>query len=135
MIDAGGGEDIVLLLCDVALNVEDELLRLSRSGTRRCSCSMASSLGSLTWPLLRGWSGTYMAYSTLSGSQAMLIGSQGHTLILAGKRRRDIRAILLGFQLRLNANVFEILLHELHGIDEVAAIPASKFSWVFNPLA
>ena len=102
---------------------------------RRCSFSIAVILGSLTWPLLRGWSGPYRPYSELSGSQAMPMGPMRHALELALDRRRHIGTIFLDLQLHLDANVFEIALHQLHGIEQIAAIAHRwHVSCVLKPL-
>src|SRR5207249_739597 len=47
-------------------------------------------------------------------------GPPHQALELALRRRRRIRAVLLDLQLRLNTDVFEIVLHQLRVIEEVA---------------
>ena len=70
----GDGEYIVLLLRNIPLNVKDELLALLKILGPPLLLQHGQQLGIVDMAAVRGWSGTYMAYSALSGSQAMLMG-------------------------------------------------------------
>ena len=110
--------------------------RASRSCVRRCSLSMAVIWGSLTWPLLRGWSGAYNPYSTVSGFPGVADRSQGQTLELTEIRRRHIGAVLLDLQFRLDANLFERALGQLCSIDDLGTRtrPTSGMEQCFEAL-
>ena len=107
-------------------------MRASGSFMRRCSCTMAVSLGSLTWPRLRGWSGVYGPYSAAIRFPGNGEGAHRHALELALARRRLIRPILLDLQLRLDADLFEIALDHLRRIDQVAAVATGDRERAFS---
>ena len=64
-------------------------------------------------------------------------GGQGQALELAEIRRRHIGAVLLDFQFRLDANLFEGALGQLRRIDDLAGpapVPLVVWSSVLKPL-
>ena len=63
------------------------------------------------------------------------MGPRARPSNLPSERRRHIGAVLLDLQLRLDADVFEVALGQLRGIDEVGG-PGQRgnMSWVLKPL-
>src|SRR5262245_34605550 len=53
-------------------------------------------------------------------------GTHGHALELPQERRTNICAVLLELHLRLDADIFEIALHQLYGIKQVRTVAISS---------
>src|SRR5215510_9694733 len=113
---------IVLLLCRIALDVKDNLLTRLQVLRAHFLLEYCRELGVVDVAAV-----ARLIWHVHAIQRAMRFpdnreGAHGQAFELARERRRHICAVLLDLQLRLNADVFEIALGQLEGIDEVAAI-------------
>ena len=96
-------------------------LRAARSFVRRCSLSIAVSRGVVDMADIAQRVRRIRAIQHAIRLPGRGIGTHRQALEFAAARRGHKRAILLDLQLRLDADIFEVTLHQLHGIEDVGA--------------
>src|SRR5881397_2190391 len=117
-VDAGRHLHVVLLLGQMALDVEDDLAPLGHVGGAPLAHQHVGHHRVVDVALVLELAGIVLTEEEVVGLEEPRLRAVGHGVELAVEARRDVGAVLLGVDLGVDADVLEVFLHELHRVHE-----------------
>src|SRR5207249_5420354 len=117
-VDAGRHLHVVLLLGQVALDVVDDLAALGDVGRAPLADQHVGHHRVVDVALVLELFRVVLAEQEVVRLQEPRLGPEGHRLELAVEARRDVRAVLFLVDLDVDADRLQVLLHELHRVDQ-----------------
>src|SRR6266851_7449097 len=117
-LDRGRHLHVVLLLGQVALDLPDDLAALHRIRGAPLADQHVGHDRIVDVPVVLDLARVVLAVEEVVGLLEAGLGAEGHRVVLAVERGRDVRAVLLGDELGVDADVLQVLEHELENTGE-----------------